>query len=94
MGVKNVSSHCSEINLVPDQTTPLFLSCFKRVVVRRGRKVVCDNGKTFKVDAKAIPQVYEVYIGVEGNNCLRIEKRWGRGVDGSRKFRSILTDMK
>ena len=47
------------LDLVPDLSTPAFLRSFKRFVARRGfpRKIISDNGKTFKAAAKSIQEV-------------------------------------
>ena len=44
------------LDIVPDLTTEAFLRCFKRFVARRGvpRKMVSDNGKTFKSAARLL----------------------------------------
>ena len=47
------------LELVLDMTTPTFLRCFRRFVGRRGlpKRMVSDNGKTFKVAAKTLQDV-------------------------------------
>ena len=47
------------LDLVVDLTAPCFLLSFRRFVARRGlpRKILSDNGKTFKAAAKSLHQV-------------------------------------
>ena len=47
------------LDLVPDLTTPTFLRSLKRLSARHGllRRIVSDNGKTFKAAAKAIQAI-------------------------------------
>lgn len=48
-----------DLDIVCDMTTSAFLRSFKRFTARRGlpRKIVSDNGKTFKAAAKTIDAV-------------------------------------
>ena len=47
------------LDLVPDITTTTFLRCLKRFVARRGipRRIMCDNGKTFKCAANVLQDI-------------------------------------
>ena len=47
------------LEVVPDMTTQSFIRSFKRFTARRGfpRKMVSDNGKTFKAAAKLISDI-------------------------------------
>ena len=47
------------LELVLDMTTPMFLRCFRIFVGRRGlpKRMVSDNGKTFKAAAKTLQDV-------------------------------------
>ncbi len=75
------------LDLVPDMTTAAFLRSLKRFIARRGlpRKIVSDNGKTFKAAAKAIRRVmahgdvkeYLAGIGVEWVFNLPKAPWWG-----------------
>ena len=63
------------LDIVPDMSTQTFIRSFKRFTARRGlpRKVISDNGKTFKAAAKMIESVmrhedvqhYMYGVGVE-----------------------------
>ena len=75
------------LDLVPDLSTPAFLRSLKRFAARRGlpRKIVSDNGKTFKAAAKIIQSVvrnkevqkYMAGIGVEWVFNLPKAPWWG-----------------
>ena len=75
------------LDLVPDLTAPAFIRSFKRFTARRGlpRKVISDNGKTFKAASKIIHAVmshesvqqYLLGIGVEWAFNLPKAPWWG-----------------
>ena len=75
------------LDLVPDLTTSSFLRSLKRFSARRGlpRRIVSDNGKTFKAASKSIqvilrsPEVHEhlTDIGVEWKFNVERAPWWG-----------------
>lgn len=75
------------MDLVPDMTATSFLRCLKRFVARRGipRRIVSDNGQTFKAAAKAIETMLseeDVQQYLSGNKIIwsfNVEKApwWG-----------------
>ena len=50
-----------QLELVPDMTTDSFLRCLRRFIARRGvpKKMISDNGKTFKAASKVISAVLQ-----------------------------------
>lgn len=79
--------HAVHLDIVPDMTTAAFLRSFKRFSARRGfpRKIISDNGKTFKAAAKLIKalvthkDVQEHLANIGTKWCFNIEKApwWG-----------------
>lgn len=75
------------LDIVPDLTANAFLRCFRRFTSRRGfpRRVVSDNGKTFKSSAKAIQAVlthpdvkqYSGMVGLQWQFNLEKAPWWG-----------------
>ena len=75
------------LDLVPDLTTSSFLRSLKRFAARRGlpRRIVSDNGKTFKAAAKAIQvivksrevQEHLTGLGVEWKFNVERAPWWG-----------------
>ena len=75
------------LDIVPDMSTKTFIRCLKRFAARRGlpRKIVSDNGKTFKASAKVIEAVmrddevkqYLSGVGVEWVFNLEKAPWWG-----------------
>ena len=75
------------LDIVPDMTVGAFLRCFRRFTSRRGfpRKIVSDNGKTFKSAAKVIYEVlthpevkqYSSRVGLQWNFNLEKAPWWG-----------------
>ena len=53
------SSRAVHLEVVPDLTAEAFIRCFRRFVARRGipRKIISDNGKTFKAAIKTISKI-------------------------------------
>ena len=51
------------LDLMPDLSTPAFLRSLKRFSARKGlpRKILSDNGKTFKAAAKAVREVKWIF---------------------------------
>ena len=49
------------LELVPDMTTDSFIRCLRRFIARRGvpKKMISDNGKTFKAASKVISAVLQ-----------------------------------
>ena len=77
------------LELVPDMTTEAFIRSFKRFTARRGfpRKLISDNGKTFKSAAKSIeatlnhPEVQQYFAGIGMEWSFNLEKApWWGGV--------------
>ena len=77
------------LELVPDMTTEAFIRSFKRFTARRGfpRKLVSDNGKTFKSAARSIEailnqsEVQQYFAGVGMEWIFNLEKApWWGGV--------------
>lgn len=76
------------LDLVPDMTASAFLRCLKRFVARRGfpRKMISDNGKTFKGAARTLralmkqPEVQQYLSGNGLQWIFNIERApwWGR----------------
>ena len=75
------------LDVIPDMSTQTFIHSFKRFAARRGlsRKIVSDNGKTFKSAAKVIKavmshekvQVYLAGVGVEWVFNIERAPWWG-----------------
>ena len=75
------------LDIVPDLSANAFLRCFRQFTSRRGfpRKVVSDNGKTFKSSAKAIQAVlthpdvkqYSSLVGLQWQFNLEKAPWWG-----------------
>ncbi|XP_065902306.1 uncharacterized protein [Dysidea avara] len=77
------------LELVPNLTAQTFIRSFKRFTARRGfpRKLVSDNGKTFKAAAKTIEkilnqtEVQQFTAGMGLEWCFNLEKApWWGGV--------------
>eukprot|EP00731_Ephydatia_muelleri_P019650 Em0012g475a len=53
------AEQCINLEVVPDLTAEAFIRCFRRFVARRGipRKIISDNGKTFKAAIKTISKI-------------------------------------
>ena len=77
------------LDVVPDMTAEAFIRSFKRFTARRGfpRKMVSDNGKTFKSAAKTIasivrhPDVQRHFAGIGMEWSFNVEKApWCGGI--------------
>lgn len=78
-------SQSCHLDLVLDLTTEAFLRSFRRFVARRGlpKKVVSDNGKTFKVAGRIIKDVMnscEMQKYFSGNHVEWTRAPWWGGV--------------
>ena len=75
------------LDIVPDMSTPTFIRSLKRFIARRGlpKRIVSDNGKTFKAAAKIIkiiiedPEVQSYCNGIGIEWLFNVEKApwWG-----------------
>ena len=75
------------LDIVPDMTTTAFIRSLKRFTARRGlpRRIVSDNGKTFKAAARVIDtivqhnevQQYLAGVGVEWSFNVERAPWWG-----------------
>ena len=85
------------LELVPDMTTEAFIRSFKRFTARRGfpRKLISDNGKTFKSTAKSIeatlnhPEVQQYFAGLGMEWSFNLEKAPWRGGVFERMIKSV-----
>lgn len=91
-------SRAVHLDLVPDLSARTFIRSFKRFTARRGfpRKMISDNGKTFKSAAKIIqamlnhPEVKQYFSGIGMEWSFNLEKApWWGGI-----FERLIKSMK